>query len=141
LVYVILFDIYIRGSYSQHIHSSLYQDRREDTVLQLSHFRRHKRKTSKKPNGKTTNYPFHKPEENHPPGKDSAKKISNLIGEAAKYAGSTKSKKVRSADNLTNWILTVATIIIYHQLYFLVVMSLPQKLRQESRIYYTYMCL
>ena len=99
-------------------------------MLQLSHFRRHKRKTSKKSNGKTTNYPFHKPEENHPPGKDSAKKISNLIGEAAKYAGSTKSKKVRSADNLTNWILTVATIIIYHQLYFLVVMSLPQKLRQ-----------
>jgi hypothetical protein len=37
--------------------------------------------------------------------------------------------------------LTVATIIIYHQLYFLVVMSWPQKLRQESRIYYTYMCL
>ena len=75
-------------------------------MLQLSHFRRHKRKTSKKSNGKTTNYPFHKPEENHPPGKDSAKKISNLIGEAAKYAGSTKSKKVRSSDHISKCIYT-----------------------------------
>lgn len=40
------------------------------------------------------NYPFHKPEENHPPGKDSTKGISNLIGKAAKLAGSAKSKKV-----------------------------------------------
>ena len=48
----------------------------------------------KKTSGKTTNYPFHKPEENHPPGKDSTGKIPNLIGKAAKYAGSAKSKKV-----------------------------------------------
>lgn len=65
-------------------------------MLKLSHFKRHKRKTLKKVPGKTTNYPFHKPEENHPPGKDSTKKISNLIGKAANYAGSAKSKKVRS---------------------------------------------
>jgi hypothetical protein len=63
--------------------------------LILAHFRKHKRKTLKKTAGKTTNYPFHKPEENHPPGKDSTKKISNLIGKAAQYAGSAKSKKVR----------------------------------------------
>ncbi|GMH24022.1 hypothetical protein Nepgr_025865 [Nepenthes gracilis] len=68
-------------------------DRREDTSFQLAHFRRHKRKTVKKISGKSTNYPFHKPEERHPPGKDSTKKISNLIGKAAKYAGSAKSKK------------------------------------------------
>jgi hypothetical protein len=74
-------------------------------VLQLSHFRRHKRKTSKKSNGKNSNYPFHKPEENHPPGKDTTKKISNLIGKAAKYASSTKSKKVRS-DHISKCIYT-----------------------------------
>lgn len=40
------------------------------------------------------NYPFDKPEDNHPPGKDSTKKISNIIGKAANFAGSAKSKKV-----------------------------------------------
>ena len=71
-----------------------YQDRREDTLLELAHFRRHKRKTLKRTSGKTINLPFHKPEENHPPGKDSTKKISNLIGKATQYAGSAKPKKV-----------------------------------------------
>lgn len=66
-------------------------------MLKLGHFRRHKRKTTKKTAGKSTNYPFHKPEENHPPGKDSTKKISNLIGQAANYANSAKTKKVRFA--------------------------------------------
>jgi hypothetical protein len=77
------------------IHIIFIQDRREDTLLKLAHFRRHKRKTLKKTSGKTTNYPFNKPEENHPPGKDSTKRISKLIGKAANYAGSAKSKKVR----------------------------------------------
>lgn len=80
------------------------QDRREDTLLKLAHFRRHKRKTLKKTTGKTTNYPFHKPEENHTPGKDSTKKISNLIGKAAKLAGSAKSKKVRFFNSFQNWL-------------------------------------
>lgn len=40
---------------------------------------------------------MHKPEENHPPGKDSSKKISKLIAKAADYAGSAKSKKVSLA--------------------------------------------
>lgn len=71
------------------------QDRREDTLLKLAHFKRHKRKPLKKIPGKSMNYPFHKPEENHPPGKDSSKKISNIIGKAVNYAGSAKPKKVK----------------------------------------------
>lgn len=63
-------------------------------MLKLAHFKRHKRKILKKPAGKTISMPFHKPQENHPPGKDSTKKISNFIGKAAEYAGSAKSKKV-----------------------------------------------
>lgn len=63
-------------------------------MLKLAHFRRHKRKAVKKTPGKTSNYPFHKPEENHPPGKDSTKKISNLIGKAANFANTAKTKKV-----------------------------------------------
>ncbi|KAJ6398390.1 hypothetical protein OIU77_019233, partial [Salix suchowensis] len=93
-------------------------DRREDTVLQLSHFRRHKRKTSKKSNGKTTSYPYHKPEENNPPGKDSTKKISNLIGEAAKYAGSTKSKKPSQyIPTITNYtqLWWLPNVVVAHQ--------------------------
>lgn len=79
-----------------YVHTSVFwsQDRREDTLLKLAHFRRHKRKALKKTGGKSTTYPYHKPEENHPPGKDSTQKISNLIGKAAKYAGSAKPKKV-----------------------------------------------
>ncbi|THF99235.1 hypothetical protein TEA_013115 [Camellia sinensis var. sinensis] len=93
-------------------------DRREDTLLKLAHFRRHKRKTLKKTSGKTTNYPFHKPEENHPPGKDSTKKISNLIGKAAKYAGSAKSKKPMTyIPTITNYtqLWWVPNVVVAHQ--------------------------
>lgn len=93
-------------------------DRREDTLLKLAHFRRHKRKTLKKTSGKTTNYPFHKPEENHPPGKDSTKKISNLIGKAAKYAGSAKSKKPMTyIPTITNYtqLWWVSNVVVAHQ--------------------------
>lgn len=62
--------------------------------MELAHFRPHKRKTLKKTPGKSSSYPFHKPEENHPPGKDTAKKIPNVIGKAVKYAKSAKTKKV-----------------------------------------------
>lgn len=89
----------------------LYQDRREDTLLKLAHFKRHKRKTLKKTQGKAYNYPFHKPEENHPPGKDASKKISNIIGKAAKYAGSAKSKKVKLTCS-TCWILNLSSRLI-----------------------------
>lgn len=93
-------------------------DRREDTLLELAHFRRHKRKTLKKTSGKNTNYPFHKPEENHPPGKDSTKKISNLIGKAANYAGSAKSKKAPPyIPTITNYtkIWWVPNVVVAHQ--------------------------
>ncbi|XP_072984173.1 uncharacterized protein [Typha latifolia] len=68
-------------------------DRREDTSLQLAHFRKHKRKSLKKTPGKTTTSTFHKPAEHNPPGKDSSNKIAKVIGKAANYAGSAKSKK------------------------------------------------
>ncbi|KAM7252154.1 hypothetical protein ACFE04_024037 [Oxalis oulophora] len=93
-------------------------DRREDTLLKLSHFRRHKRKHVKKTPGKTSNYPFHKPEENNPPGKDPTKKISNLIGKAADYAGSAKSKTpVQYIPTITNYtqLWWVPNVVVAHQ--------------------------
>lgn len=93
-------------------------DRREDTLLKLAHFRRHKRKTLKKTGGKATSYPFNKPEENHPPGKDSTGKISNLIGKAAKYAGSAKSKKpMNYIPTITNYtqLWWVPNVVVAHQ--------------------------
>lgn len=45
-----------------------------------------------------TTYPFHKPEEHHPPGKDTTKRISNAIGKAVNYAKVGKTKKVRFSD-------------------------------------------
>lgn len=93
-------------------------DRREDTLLKLAHFRRHKRKTLKKVPGKTTTYPFHKPEEHNPPGKDTTKKISNLIGEATKYASSAKTKKsinyIPTITNHTN-LWWVPNVVVAHQ--------------------------
>ncbi|KAK7406758.1 hypothetical protein VNO78_08389 [Psophocarpus tetragonolobus] len=92
--------------------------RREDTLLKLSHFRRHKRKTLKRTPGKAMSYPFHKPEENHPPGKDSTKKISNIIGKAANYAGSAKSKKhLPYVPTITNYtqVWWVPNVVVAHQ--------------------------
>ncbi|CAA6656401.1 unnamed protein product [Spirodela intermedia] len=68
-------------------------DRREDTSLQLTQFRRHKRKLQKKNLGRTTINHLHAPVEKHAPGKDSTNKIANVIGKAAKYANSAKAKK------------------------------------------------
>lgn len=93
-------------------------DRREDTLLKLVHFRRHKRKPSKKLNGKTSNYPFDKPEEKNLPGKDSTKKISNLIGKAANYAGSAKTKKpLNYIPTITNYtkLWWVPNVVVAHQ--------------------------
>ncbi|KAL8211161.1 hypothetical protein R6Q57_005598 [Mikania cordata] len=93
-------------------------DRREDTLLKLSHFRRHKRKTLKRMPGKTSDYPFHKPEENHPPGKDSSKKISNLIGKAANFANSAKTKKVSPyVPTITNYtqLWWVPNVVVAHE--------------------------
>ncbi|XP_050126192.1 uncharacterized protein LOC126603407 [Malus sylvestris] len=93
-------------------------DRREDTLLELAHFRRHKRKTLKRTSGKTINLPFHKPEENHLPGKDSTKKISNLIGKATRYAGSAKPKKpYQYIPTITNHtqLWWVPNVVVAHQ--------------------------
>ncbi|GJW94209.1 SGNH hydrolase-type esterase domain-containing protein [Tanacetum coccineum] len=65
-------------------------DRQENTMLKLAHF---ERKAVKKTPAKTSSFLFHKPDENHPLGKDSSKKISNLIGKAADFANSAKTKK------------------------------------------------
>nr|KYP66914.1 hypothetical protein KK1_013225 [Cajanus cajan] len=92
--------------------------RREDTLLKLAHFRRHKRKALKRTPGKAMSYPFHKPEENHPPGKDSTKKISNIIGKAANYAGSAKSKKhLPYVPTITNYtqVWWVPNVVVAHQ--------------------------
>ncbi|KAL8168019.1 hypothetical protein V2J09_009518 [Rumex salicifolius] len=93
-------------------------DRREDTSFQLAHFRRHKRKTVKKLSGKNNNYPFHKPEENHPPGKDDSKKISKMIGKAAKYANSAKTKKTMAyIPTITNHtqLWWVPNVVVVHE--------------------------
>eukprot|EP01018_Ginkgo_biloba_P019022 Gb_09663 [translate_table: standard] len=71
-------------------------ERREDTRFELAHFRKHKRKHLKKMPGKRTLSPFHKPEESHVFGKDSTNKIASVIGKAAEYAASAKSKKILS---------------------------------------------
>lgn len=93
-------------------------DRREDTVLKLAHFKRHKRKNLKKSTGKTTNNPFSHPEETHTPGKDSTTKISNAIGKAAKYAGSAKSKRpMPYVPTITNYtqLWWVPNVVVAHQ--------------------------
>ncbi|ONH96991.1 hypothetical protein PRUPE_7G163500 [Prunus persica] len=93
-------------------------DRREDTLLELARFKRHKRKILKRTSGKTINYPFHKPEENHLPGKDSTKKISNFIGKAAQYAGSAKPNKpfpyIPTITNHTQ-LWWVPNVVVAHQ--------------------------
>uniref|UniRef100_A0A453MNN1 Uncharacterized protein n=1 Tax=Aegilops tauschii subsp. strangulata TaxID=200361 RepID=A0A453MNN1_AEGTS len=69
-------------------------DRREDTFLQLAHFRKHKRKELKKTQGKNVVNNVHKPIEHNPLGKDDTNRISKVIGKAADLAGSAKGKKV-----------------------------------------------
>lgn len=73
--------------------------------MQLSNFRRHKRKSLKKTPGKGTTSPFHKPIDHNPPGKDSSNKIARVIGKAADYAGSAKTKKVELMDI---WLLVLS---------------------------------
>ncbi|KAK4754079.1 hypothetical protein SAY87_002183 [Trapa incisa] len=93
-------------------------DRREDTILKLAHFRKHKRKTVKRVAGKATNYPFHKPEENHPPGKDPGKKIPKLISKATDYARSAKIKKLpQYIPTITNYtqVWWVPNVVVAHQ--------------------------
>ncbi|XP_058110246.1 uncharacterized protein LOC131253300 isoform X2 [Magnolia sinica] len=93
-------------------------ERREDTSFKLAHFRRHKRKVLKKTTGKNPAYTYHMPEENHAPGKDSTNKIPDLIGKAANYAGSAKSKRrlpyVPTITNHTQ-LWWVPNVIVAHE--------------------------
>ncbi|XP_077225920.1 FG-GAP repeat-containing protein [Tasmannia lanceolata] len=93
-------------------------DRREDTSFKLTHFRKHKRKSLKKMPAKGTPFSFHVPEENHPPGKDSSNRIPQLIGKAANYAGSAKSKRrlpyIPTITNHTQ-LWWVPNMIVAHQ--------------------------
>ncbi|KAJ0248883.1 FG-GAP repeat-containing protein [Hirschfeldia incana] len=93
-------------------------DRREDTLLKLAHFRRHKRKTLKKQAGKSATFPFHKPEEHTPAGKDLSRKIPKFIGKAARYAGSAKTKKgMQYIPTITNYtkLWWVPNVVVAHQ--------------------------
>ncbi|ONK73652.1 uncharacterized protein A4U43_C04F33860 [Asparagus officinalis] len=93
-------------------------DRREDTSLQLAHFRRHKRKSLKKTPGKAGKHPFHMPAEDNPPGKDSSNKISSVIGKAANMAGSVRSQKrslyIPTITNHTQ-LWWVPNVVVAHQ--------------------------
>lgn len=93
-------------------------DRREDTSLQLAHFRRHKRKTLKKTPGKANANPFHVPVESNPPGKDSSNKIASVIGKAANIAGSARTKKrslyIPTITNHTQ-LWWVPNVVVAHQ--------------------------
>ncbi|KAK1272806.1 hypothetical protein QJS04_geneDACA022272 [Acorus gramineus] len=93
-------------------------DRREDTHFQLAHFKRHKRKSLKRTNGKRAANLIHMPDANHPPGKDSSKKIARLMEKAANYAGSAKSKKVSPyVPTITNHtqLWWVPNVVVVHQ--------------------------
>ncbi|KAL0332963.1 UNVERIFIED_CONTAM: hypothetical protein Scaly_2197800 [Sesamum calycinum] len=93
-------------------------DRREDTLLKLAHFRRHKRKTLKKVSGRSTTYPFHKPEEKHSPGKDVSKKVSNVIEKAVNIAKSAKTKKPSPyVPTITNYtqLWWVPNVVVAHE--------------------------
>ncbi|KAF8046253.1 hypothetical protein N665_3912s0004, partial [Sinapis alba] len=95
-------------------------DRREDTLLKLSHFRRHKRKTLKKQAGKSTTFQSHKPEAHTLAGKDLSRKIPKLIGKAARYAGSAKPNKgiqYQYIPTITNYtkLWWVPNVVVAHQ--------------------------
>lgn len=94
-------------------------DRREDTLLKLAHFQKHKRKTLKRMPGKTAySNTIHKPEENSPPGKDTTKRISKMIGKAVNYAKSSKIKKpLTYIPTITNYtqLWWVPNVIVAHE--------------------------
>ncbi|KAJ6822722.1 uncharacterized protein M6B38_387675 [Iris pallida] len=93
-------------------------DRREDTSLQLAHFTRHKRKLTKKTQGKASTSSFQKPVENNPPGMDRSNKIASIIDKAAKIAGSAKTKKrsqyIPTITNHTQ-LWWVPNVVVAHQ--------------------------
>ncbi|EPS63979.1 hypothetical protein M569_10795, partial [Genlisea aurea] len=95
-------------------------DRREDTKLKLAHFRRHKRKPTKKDSGKATNYPYHnsKPEEKRSPGKDVSRKVSVAIEKALNAAKSGKGNKpLQYVPTITNYtqLWWVPNVVVIHE--------------------------
>lgn len=70
-------------------------DRREDTTLQLAHFRKHKRKQVKKTPGKAVINSVNKPIEHNPPGKDASNRIARALGKAVDMASSNKARKTQ----------------------------------------------
>uniref|UniRef100_A0A0E0MDH6 FG-GAP repeat-containing protein n=1 Tax=Oryza punctata TaxID=4537 RepID=A0A0E0MDH6_ORYPU len=96
------------------------QDRREDTFLQLAHFRRHKRKALKKTPGKAVVNNVHKPSEHNPPGKDVSNRLANVIGKAADMANSNKIKKSQRTlyvPTITNYtqVWWVPNVVVAHE--------------------------
>lgn len=71
------------------------QERREDTHFELSHFRKHKRKTNKKQPGKKIKQMFDKPEDKTVPGKDLTNTVVGALGKVSEFASSSKPKQVR----------------------------------------------
>ncbi|KAG8076389.1 hypothetical protein GUJ93_ZPchr0006g45823 [Zizania palustris] len=95
-------------------------DRREDTFLQLAHFRKHKRKPLKKTPGKAVVNNVHKPSEHNPPGKDVSNRLANVIGKAADMANSNKIKKsqrIRYVPTITNYtqVWWVPNVVVAHK--------------------------
>ncbi|KAJ3678463.1 hypothetical protein LUZ60_002266 [Juncus effusus] len=93
-------------------------ERREDTKLELAHFRRHKRKITKKMAGRSATTTVHKPSENNPLGKDPSNKIAKVIGKAADYASSSRPKKrslyIPTITNHTQ-VWWVPNVVVAHQ--------------------------
>ncbi|GJS25331.1 FG-GAP repeat-containing protein [Tanacetum coccineum] len=73
---------------------------RESVLGVMPHQWAPQKEVVKKKPAKSSSFPFYKPDENHPPGKDSSKKISNLIGKAANFANSAKTKKLWWVPNV-----------------------------------------
>ncbi|CAL4966233.1 unnamed protein product [Urochloa decumbens] len=95
-------------------------DRREDTTLQLAHFRKHKRKQVKKTQGKAAINSVNKPIEHNPPGKDASNRIARALGKAADMASSNKGRKTQRMmyiPTITNHtqVWWVPNVIVAHE--------------------------
>ncbi|XP_066376639.1 uncharacterized protein [Miscanthus floridulus] len=95
-------------------------DRREDTTLQLAHFRKHKRKQVKKTPGKAVINSVNKPIEHNPPGKDASNRIARALGKAADMASSNKARKAQRMQyvpTITNHtqVWWVPNVVVAHE--------------------------
>lgn len=95
-------------------------DRREDTTLQLAHFRKHKRKQVKRTPGKAVINSVNKPIEHNPPGKDASNRIARALGKAADMANSNKARKAQRMQyvpTITNHtqVWWVPNVVVVHE--------------------------